>query len=135
MGLYAIVKGGIVDAVAIADSPLETDGIWICIDDMDPKPFRGWAYEDGVFSYEAPKVYVKKSTIRAVLSDVWEKIENAASSDDNVKQWLDKIALQESQEFTQQYIDELLSLVKGKLITLQQFEKLRPNSGFYIEIE
>jgi hypothetical protein len=134
MGLYAIVKGGIVDAVVVADSPLETDGIWVCIDEVNPQPFRGWTYEDGVFSYEAPKVYVKQSTIRAVLSDVWANIETAASSDDNVKQWLDKITSQESQEFTQEYIDELLSLVKGKLITLQQFEKLRPNSGFYFEI-
>lgn len=50
MGLYAIIKGDIVDGIAISDSPLDTDGIWIDITDVSPTPGRDWTYVDGVFS-------------------------------------------------------------------------------------
>ena len=49
MSLYAIIKGGVVDGVAIADASLDTDGQWICIDGMDPMPGPNWTYENGAF--------------------------------------------------------------------------------------
>lgn len=54
MGLYAVIKGDVVDGIAIADDPLDTDGKWICIDDLAIKPAREWKY-NGV-SFEPPLV-------------------------------------------------------------------------------
>lgn len=50
MGIYAIVKGDIVDGIAISDTPLDTDGKWICIDDLAIKPSRDWKYDGENFS-------------------------------------------------------------------------------------
>jgi len=50
MGLYAIIKGEEVDGIAIADAPLDTDGVWIEITDMTPQPGPTWKYVDGVFT-------------------------------------------------------------------------------------
>lgn len=52
MGLYAVIKGDIVDGIAIADAPLDTDGKWVCIDALDVRPGPGWTY-DGV-EFHAP---------------------------------------------------------------------------------
>lgn len=49
MGLYAIIKGEEVDGIAIADAPLDADGVWIEVTDMDPMPQARWAYKDGKF--------------------------------------------------------------------------------------
>ena len=47
---YAIIKGEIVDCIAIADSPLPVGGEWIDLTDVDPKPTGpGWRYIDGKF--------------------------------------------------------------------------------------
>ena len=50
MSLYAVVKGEVVDGIAIADAPLDTDGTWILIDDVVPQPATRWIYKDGQFS-------------------------------------------------------------------------------------
>lgn len=50
MSIYAVVKGDVVDGIAIADAPLDTSGVWICVDNVVPQPSRDWLYKDGVFS-------------------------------------------------------------------------------------
>lgn len=50
MSLYAVIKGDVVDGIAIADDPLDTDGKWVCIDDLEVKPGPGWRYENDQFS-------------------------------------------------------------------------------------
>jgi hypothetical protein len=49
MGLYAVIKGDIVDSVVIADDALETDGQWIDISACNPKPGPNWKYVNGEF--------------------------------------------------------------------------------------
>lgn len=49
MGLYAVIKGDIVDGIAIADTPLDTDGKWVCIDALDVRPGPGWTYDGTEF--------------------------------------------------------------------------------------
>jgi hypothetical protein len=49
MAYYAIIKGEIVDGIAISDSPLETDGMWIDVTEMVPMPQTFWKYKDGNF--------------------------------------------------------------------------------------
>ena len=59
MGLYAVIKGDVVDGIAIADAPLETDGKWICIDDLDVKPGPGWTYDGTEFHAPPPAPVVE----------------------------------------------------------------------------
>ena len=54
MSLFAVIIGDVVDGVAIADAPLDVSGQWICIDDLEQKPGRGWSYVNGVFTAPPP---------------------------------------------------------------------------------
>lgn len=56
MAYFAVVKAGIVDGIAIADSPLPVDGEWIDVTNADPMPAPGWSYVDGVFTAPPPVV-------------------------------------------------------------------------------
>lgn len=93
---FAIVKGSVVDGIALADAPLETDGIWIDVDDIDPQPGPGWTYEDGVFSPPVlppepvlPKI-ITKIAFRFRLTDAeYVGILAAAKTDIEVAAWLE----------------------------------------------
>lgn len=97
MGLYAIVKGEIVDGIAIADDSLDTDGKWICIDDLDSKPGPGWHYKDGAFVLppESPSAppeppVISKLAFRFRLTDAeYVGILNAAKTDVEVAAWVE----------------------------------------------
>lgn len=131
MGLYAIVRGGVVDAISVADSPVETDGIWVCIDGMEPKPMRGWIYQEGELIENVVRVYVPKSKIHMVLSDVWGAIESASESDGDVKSVFEKINSSEEHEFNEQYDKDLEVLLSKGLITQMHVDRLRPVSIMY----
>jgi hypothetical protein len=53
---YAIVKGDLVDGIALADAPMSTDGTWVDLDGIEPQPGPGWTYSDGAFSPPPPVV-------------------------------------------------------------------------------
>ena len=59
MGLYAVVKGDVVDGITIADAPLDTDGIWVDVTNVTPPPGRDWKYIDGVFSPPPPSPIIE----------------------------------------------------------------------------
>lgn len=50
MGLYAVIKGNLVDGIAVADTAMDVDGVWVCVDGMEPQPSTGWRYENDQFS-------------------------------------------------------------------------------------
>jgi hypothetical protein len=131
MGLYAIVRGGVVDAISVADSPVETDGTWVCIDGMEPKPMRGWLYQDGELIENFIKIYVPKSKIHMVLSDVWSAIESASASDSEVRILVEKINSSDEHEFNEQYDKDLEALLSRGLITQMHVDRLRPVSIMY----
>ena len=54
MSLYAVIKGDVVDGIAIADAPLDINGVWVCIDALDVRPGPGWTYDGAEF--HAPPV-------------------------------------------------------------------------------
>lgn len=78
MSLYAIIKGDVVDGIAISDSPLDTDGKWICIDDLAIKPARDWRY-DGA-NFEPPLVVVPPPAEIIVPKTEEEKIAEATAA-------------------------------------------------------
>jgi hypothetical protein len=49
MKYFAVIKGEEVDGIAIADDPLDADGMWIEVTDIVPMPQARWSYKDGEF--------------------------------------------------------------------------------------
>jgi hypothetical protein len=97
MSLYAIIKGGVVDGVAIADASLDTDGQWICIDGMDPMPGPNWTYENGAFVAPPsdplppplPNI-ISKVAFRFRMTDAeYVGVINAAKTDVEVAAWVE----------------------------------------------
>lgn len=100
MGLYAIVKGDRVDCVSVADAPLQTNGLWICIDNLNITPGPGWSYDGENFSPpslpEPPpllaNIITKLAMIDRFTEAEYEGILTAAKTDVQVQGWLDRFA-------------------------------------------
>jgi hypothetical protein len=95
MGRYAIVKGDIVDGIAIADGPLETNGVWVCVDDVDPEPGPGWSYDGENFAPPPPppplpNIITKLAMIDRFTEAEYEDVLTAAKTDVQVQGWLDR---------------------------------------------
>ena len=99
MSLYAVIKGEVIDGIAIAETPLETDGLWVCIDGMEPMPGPGWSYKNGEFvmppNPPVPPAPVIPSTITKVafrfrMTDAeYVGVINAAKTDVEVAAWVE----------------------------------------------
>lgn len=129
MGRYAVIKDGRVQNIAVADSPVETDGLWVCIDDLDPMPVNGWAYEDGVFSESPIPIHVPSSKIKSALSGEWSSIES--SEDADVQTWVAKVNGNDQLLYDPQYDSDLKMLVEKGLITAAHIDRLLPFSHMY----
>jgi hypothetical protein len=100
MGLYAIIRGDIVDGIAIADAPLETDGHWVCIDGLAVKPGPNWTYDGANFSPPPPNpipppppnIITKLAMIDRFTEAEYEGVLTAAKTDVQVQGWLDRFA-------------------------------------------
>jgi hypothetical protein len=95
MSYYAIVKGGIVDIVAVADAPLSSDGSWICVDDVNPRPGPTWTYDGSTFSPPPPppplpNIITKLAMIDRFTETEYEGVLTAAKTDVQVQGWLDR---------------------------------------------
>ena len=49
---YAIIDGGVVDNIAVAETPLYPD--WVDVTDADPAPGIGWLYDGTTFTAPPP---------------------------------------------------------------------------------
>jgi hypothetical protein len=93
---FAIVKGEIVDCIALADAPLSTDGTWVDLDGIEPQPGPGWTFKDGAFSPPPPVVDSRPPVITRIafssrLTDAeYVGIIAAAKTDVAVEAWLAK---------------------------------------------
>lgn len=95
MGLYAVIKGDLVDGIAISNSPLNIDGEWICVDGMEPRPGPGYKYIDGVFSPPDPiqteffPRIISKEEFRLLLTDSeYLNILQYSKTDVEVEAWV-----------------------------------------------
>jgi hypothetical protein len=132
MSLYAVIKGGIVDGIAIADAPLDTDGVWICVDGMDPMPGRDWTYENGVFSPPvAPPAPVLPNIITKVafrfrMTDAeYVGVINAAKTDVEVAAWVETFNMVSSIDLDNQRTkDGVANLVSKNLLTQARADEI-----------
>lgn len=124
MSLYAVIKGNIVDGIAVADNPLETGDIWICVDNVNPMPGPGWTYENGVFSPPPPipitilKI-ISKVAFRFRLTDAeYVGILSAAKTDVEVAAWVETFNMSTTIDLDNQRTkDGVQNLVNKNLLT------------------
>lgn len=130
MGLYAIVKGEIVDGIAIADAPLETNGTWICVDNVDPQPGPSWIYKNGVFSPPPPPPplpnIITKVAFRFRFTDAeYVGILSAAKTDVEVASWVETFNMVSSIDLDNQRTkDGVANLVNKNLLTQVRSEEI-----------
>lgn len=126
MSLYAVVKGEVVDGIAIADAPLETDGVWICVDRVVPQPGPGWLYKNGSFSLPPdppappplPNV-ITKVAFRFRFTDAeYAAILAAAKTDAEVQVWYETFNMVLTVNLDNQRTkDGIANLVNKNLLT------------------
>lgn len=120
---FAIVKGEIVDCVAIAEDPLETDGIWIDLTGVTPEPGRDWIYKNGVFSPPPlpppPPNIITKVAFRFRFTDAeYVGILSAAKTDVEVASWVETFNMVSSIDLDNQRTKNgVANLVSKNLLT------------------
>ena len=133
MSLYAVIKGGVVDGIAIADAPLDTDGMWICVDGMDPMPGPGWAYENDAFvAPPAPPPppplpnIITKVAFRFRMTDAeYVGVINAAKTDVEVAAWVETFNMVSSIDLDNQRTkDGVANLVSKNLLTQARADEI-----------
>lgn len=135
MSYYAIIEGNLVNRVVVADAPItNSSGLWVCVDDINPRPGPGWIYENKVFSPSPPppplpNIITKLAMIDRFTETEYEGLLTAAKSDVQVQGWLDRfsaanqINLDDSRTITG--IDLLVS---KNLLTQERGEEILTNS-------
>jgi hypothetical protein len=128
MSLYAVIKGEVVDGIAVADVPLDTDGMWVCVDGMDPMPGPYWTYKNGAF---APPVIppapvlpniITKVAFRFRMTDTeYVGVINAAKTDVEVAAWVETFNMVTRIDLdSQRTVDGLNVLVSKGLLTQER---------------
>lgn len=132
MGLYAVIKGTIVDGIAISDSPLETDGVWVCIDGLPIKPQPGWSYDGANFAppppppvIPLPNVITKLAMIDRFTEAEYEGVLTAAKSDVQVQGWMDRFSSANQVNLDDsRTINGIQTLVSKNLLTAQRGQEI-----------
>ena len=122
---FAIIKSGVVDGIALAEAPLETDGVWIDLTGVSVEPGPRWTYENGVFIPEPtpPAVVlpniVTKVAFRFRFTDAeYAAILAAAKNDTEVQVWYDTVNMVATIDLDNQRTkDGVANLVSKNLLT------------------
>ena len=131
MGLYAVIKGNIVDCIAIADAPLQTDGEWVCVDGLDPQPGPNWTYDGLTFSPPViivpvlPNIITKLAMIDRFTEAEYEGVLTAAKTDVQVQGWLDRFNVSSQINLDDsRTIDGINLLVSKNLLTQERGQEI-----------
>lgn len=122
---FAIIKGDIVDCVAIADSPIDIGAayLWIDLTGVVPEPSRGWEYKNNVFSQPPPEPpppnIITKVAFRFRLTDAeYVGILSAAKTDVEVQAWYETFNMVSSIDLDNQRTkDGVANLVSKNILT------------------
>lgn len=95
MARYAIVNAAnIVYNIAVSDSPLDVDGIWVDLTGISPEPAIGWLYVNGTFSPPPPvpvpalpNIITKIAMITRFTDSEFTGILAASKTDVEVEGW------------------------------------------------
>lgn len=129
---FAVIKGGIVDGIALAEAPIPTDGDWVDISGMSPEPGPLWLYENGVFSPPPPPPpvilpnVITKVAFRFRLTDAeYVGILSAAKTDVEVAAWVETFNMVSSIDLDNQRTkDGVANLVSKNLLTQARADEI-----------
>lgn len=127
---FAIVKGEVVDCVAIAEVPLPTDGLWIDLTGVSPEPGPRWLYKDGVFNPPPPPPplpnIITKVAFRFRFTDSeYVGILSAAKTDVEVAAWVETFNMVSSIDLDNQRTkDGVANLVSKNLLTQARADEI-----------
>jgi hypothetical protein len=127
---FAILKSNIVDAIAIADTPLDTGHVWVDLTDISPEPGPGWFYNNGVFTQPpAPLLSAKiitKLAFRFRFTDAeYAGIITAAKTDAEVQVWYDTFNMVTAINLDNQRTkDGVANLVSKNLLTQSRADEI-----------
>lgn len=120
---FAIVKGTLVDGIALAEAPLDTGDLWVDLTDVVPEPGPTWTYENGVFSPPPPTPLlpnvITKVAFRFRFTDAeYAGILAAAKTDVEVQAWYDTFNMVATIDLDNQRTkDGVANLVSKNLLT------------------
>jgi hypothetical protein len=123
MSLYAVIKGNLIDGIVIADAPIDSDGMWVCIDNVTPQPGPYWTYENGVFTPPPPAPplpnVITKAAFRFRMTDAeYVGVLSAAKTDVEVASWVETFNMVSSIDLDNQRTkDGVANLVSKNLLT------------------
>lgn len=127
---YAVIRGEIVDGIALADAPLDTDGMWVDLTGVSPEPGRDWTYKDGVFTPPPPPPpipnIITKVAFRFRLTDAeYVGILSAAKTDVEVAAWVETFNMVSSIDLDNQRTkDGVANLVNKNLLTQARADEI-----------
>ena len=127
---YAIIKGEIVDGIALADAPLPTDGVWIDLTNVSPEPGPGWSYNDGIFSPPLsppplPNIITKVAFRFRLTDSEYVGILSAAKTDVEVASWVETFNMVSSIDLDNQRTkDGVANLVSKNLLTQARADEI-----------
>ena len=127
---FAIIKGDVVDCVALADAPLETGALWVDLTGVSPEPGPTWIYKDGVFSPPPPPPslpnIITKVAFRFRLTDAeYVGILSAAKTDVEVASWVETFNMVSSIDLDNQRTkDGVANLVSKNLLTQARADEI-----------
>jgi hypothetical protein len=131
---FAIIKGGIVDGIALAEAPIPTDGDWIDLSDIPEasRPGPLWRYENNTFlpPVVPPPVVVPnvitKVAFRFRFTDAeYAAILGAAKTDPEVQVWYDTFNMVSSIDLDNQRTkDGVANLVSKNLLTTERANEI-----------
>jgi hypothetical protein len=132
MSLYAVIKGDVVDGIAVADGPLDTNSLWVCVDGMNPMPGPRWTYENGVFSppVDPPPTplpnIITKVAFRFRMTDAeYVGVISAAKTDVEVAAWVETFNMVSKIDLDNQRTkDGVANLVSKNLLTQARADEI-----------
>lgn len=129
---FAVLKGIIVDAVVIAEAPIDTGTgeVWVDLTNVDPQPGPTWTYENGIFSPPPPPPplpnIITKVAFRFRFTDVeYAAIITAAKTDAEVQVWYDTFNMVATIDLDNQRTkDGVANLVSKNLLTQARADEI-----------
>lgn len=131
---FALVKGTLVDAIAISEAPLETGTgeVWVDLTNVIPQPGPTWIYENGVFSQPpSPSLpplpnIITKVAFRFRFTDAeYAGIITAARTDAEVQVWYDTFNMLTVVDLDNQRTkDGVANLVSKNLLTQARADEI-----------
>lgn len=122
---FAVIKGDLVDGIAIAEAPLDTDGKWIDLDGVTPQPGPGWKYDGATFSPPPAPVdsrppIITKVAFRFRLTDAeYVTVLSAAKTDVEVAAWLETFNMVSQIDLSNQRTKDGVALLVSKALLTQ----------------